>query len=353
MKNLFFLFITSFSLLFMVSCEKDNDLLDTQDSELFETQDTELTTPQDVGQEITSYGKGAEYFYGPDYMYFHKGETNKYIYAAKSSNGTSWYGHGALNNNPQTTNPPAAIRYGNKVFCFYRGNDYQLYTKVYYSYTFNGNTWWGDVSIPNTSIKNTSWQSPVPVIHNDVLYVFYDSGNTISYVTTTDGVSWSSPTVITTSTAFSPDAKFSVVVMSGILRLVGFNYAKDKIKIFSAYSGPTNSWSLSASISEATKNSGVTATVFNGQMYMSFRGKTSEKVYVRRWGASSSVHVGNGYSTETPHITTGNGKMIVLFKGNSSNSIWETYSTNGTSWVGNYTVSGTTKTSPWVIYTRQ
>ena len=68
---------------------------------------------------------------------------------------------------------------------------------------------------------------------------------------------------------------------------------------------------------------------------------------------STPVHLLNGaQSDQRPGLAAGDGKLVMIYKGESNHAIYRAWTTNGTTWFGNTFATGETKHGgPALVYT--
>lgn len=139
------------------------------------------TTTGSTGHQIT-----AEQFGNKVYIAY-MGRTNGNIYYSSSSNGTLYGTNKRLPNGARTSGYMRLINFKGKLFLYYNGRTNN--SRMYYSYTSDGNNWAGNQQIT----INGSWAYDRifdVVVENDTLYLITSKGYGLYVMKSTDGITF-------------------------------------------------------------------------------------------------------------------------------------------------------------------
>ncbi|MBL7876080.1 MAG: hypothetical protein JNL53_10470 [Cyclobacteriaceae bacterium] len=266
-----------------------------------------------------------------------------------SSNGTSWSSSLQVNSGALLDQSPQAIFFNDRLVVVHRGR----YSsgggetqQIYLTYSDDGINW------TQINVPAYTQSTPALAIHNNKLFIFYNatSGGAIGQVNTTDLVNWSGSTVnINESNVWNYGLSAAVDNLNRIHLFYHFN-SGGTIRMRSQSSndgqnfGDFNSFFKDYGVSTGVD---VDAVAYNGSVAMVFRGANYSVRVIPNILLTSIYNIPNAQTSRGPSITTYNGGLHVSYKGNSTNNIWYSYSTNGgVNWAPQTTHSGSTPSGP-------
>jgi hypothetical protein len=194
--------------------------------------------------------------------------------------------------------------YGGQLYVLYRGREE---TDIYVT-TFNGAKWAGNNRISDLSdINPKTATSPALAVFNNLLYVLYRGEDEPDiYLTTFNGSKWSGNKKISDLSDIDPRTETSPGV-----------------------------------------------AVFNGRLYMLYRGHDSEDIYLTThdgmsWAGNKKISDISNLSPRTsisPGVSVFNNALYVLYRGENESDIYQ-MTFDGTSWNGNVKLSQISPISP-------
>ncbi len=321
--------------LFLLSCQDDAEF-----------QNKKTTTSVNSSEDKSSAGRVGNH----DYWYFFRGDGSANIRYAYSDNGTTWGGNVAFNNGAQTSTGVGAAYFNGKFIVVYKGNSTN---NIFYSYSYDGTNWQGNTQIPVVATDNR----PTLVIWKSKLWVFFSgvSSDDVWYMSSTDGTNWSSATRVDDgsliATASGPVE--AVVDPSGNLQIFYSHNSNNQIKTRNSLSESGGFISFSASSliygcdeQPITSNAGVSAAYLNNQLYIAYKSFDNNRLnIIKRYGCGlfNSVYWANANTSDQPSLISKNGKLTVIYRGQSTSPIKYSYSTDGQNWSGNVNAAGDTR----------
>jgi hypothetical protein len=185
----------------------------------------------------------------------------------------------------------------------------------------------------SNNLKATSEWAPSMEKFNGHYYMAYkDSANRIIYSWSQDGRYWENPLTVNGLRSIGTP---QLQAFNG--RLYLFFLRSDKAVVFTSTSDGVSWTSLKSTGAGSAKPP--TLTVFNGKLYMTYRGKSSQYLYVQSTsdGAawSSAVKI-RQKTSEAPSIAAHNGQLFIAFKGGTTEHIYLVKSSNGVNWSGSW-----------------
>jgi hypothetical protein len=237
---------------------------------------------------------------------FFRGVTSDKIYFSHSSDGSTWSGGNTeLGNGAQTSDDPAAVVFNGKIFLLYRGKGAD--DRVYVSQSTDGFSWTGNIPI-STVGDGYDTRSPVAVTTDGInmyLAVRLRYGDGIRLFRSNDGFNW----VYLIQPPYLSSRAVSICHLGGNINIVA--------KSTGSATGIYHYW---YNISSGT---------VSGSQFIS------------------------AFTNERPSLATDGSKLVVVYKGASTDNIYRSYSLNGgLTWQGNNQVAGQTNRGPAVLFTR-
>lgn len=245
----------------------------------------------------------------------------------------NWQNGQQINTFDTSPYPASAVPFNNKLFVFWKANDYG--NGIFYSPSADGNTW------PNGKTINGADASPYPVSavpFNNKLYAFFKStfaDNKMYYSMSTDGTSWpNAKTVNTVDT--TPYTPFAVVFKNKIYLFWKSNDYDNNI-YFSASTDGLN-WPNGRTINNVDKTPyPTTAVPFNNKLYLFWKSNGYDNTIC--YSASSdgitwpSAKFTPYKSPYPPSATVFRNKLYLAWKANDyGNRIYYAASADANSW---------------------
>jgi|GEM_PF-6105097 hypothetical protein len=302
---------------------------------------------------------------GPSWIYFNKGNSSNNLYRTTSNDGITWGTTNPQIPRAQTSEGPGAAYFNNNVFTFFRG---VASNKIYYSYSSDGSTWNGG----NTELGNGAETSddPAAVSFKGNLFLFYrGKGGTIYpetriyYSVSGDGFNWTGNVPLNVTGAGLAARSEPAVTTDGVylyLLIRSDVPAYNQILLYRSADGIN--WSYIGNTGESTDKGVAVSSVrlsddFYPQLYMVYKGESTNNLLVKKYNISfgtwgSSQQILGAKTRERPSLATDYSKLVVLYKGNSTDNLFRSYTTNGNTWTGNNQVAGQTNRGPAVLFTR-
>ena len=291
----------------------------------------------------------------PIFQYFHRGESSSGMSWAKSINtGLSWT-VGTVNNGAGTSAGPAAVFHQNTLHVFYKGNSDD---RIFRSNSFNnGSTWGGNLVVNSTS---RTLQEVSAISFGGKIFLGYDGryNDNATFVTSTDGYTWSGEIQLPRTTSGRVTEAPAFVEFEGDLYAAYVD--TDNRLWLHKYNSSTNTWNTRFELNHPNLTSytadGISAVEFNGHIYFAYR--STNQNFVETWGwdpngvptqFTTPRYLNLAKTSTRPSITTDGNTLMVIFKNNPNNQIWQAKSTNAWNWTTNQ-VSGKTTQAPYVIY---
>ena len=123
---------------------------------------------------------------------FYTGKSSKFVYSYYTTDGKSWSGNKPITvagRAIQSSNSPACVVFNGKIYLIYKGG---FSNEVYYAYSTDGNTWYGNnkITVGDTTILSSN--SPSCAVLNNRLCIIYKAGNTnnIYSAYSENGITW-------------------------------------------------------------------------------------------------------------------------------------------------------------------
>lgn len=270
-----------------------------------------------------------------------------------SSNGINWSSSSQVNSGALLEQAPETIFFNNRLIAAHRGRsgpDPKQNERVWITYSDDGINW---VQI-GTNITTTS--TPALVVKDGLLFVYatnagYLNDGTVFQWSTSDLINWNSNLV-----SGIPGNYYSFglsAALDGINRIHLFYHIPEggntRMKSSSSndginFGGPT----------QVVRDYGVSTGVDNDAVS---RGTTIAMVYRSSGNVrvipdiinspTTSYPIPNSSTSRGPSITYYSGRLVVTYKGNSTNNVWFSYSNNnGISWSAQTTHPGATPSGP-------
>lgn len=335
------------------------------------------------------------------YLFFQNGGNGKELLYTMSSDGTNWTnGSGAANQCTQVPNvsmvaSPSAVGVNGTIYAFYIGTGSQLnqlwhtdlingvwtpptqvaplqMTASPSTVTFNGNLYYFFQGVGNSGVlwcaisDGTGIQNmyqlyegadimsctPGSVVYNNQLYVFFhinpDSSPQLNYITSSDGVNWSSSQSVVSGAGLT-DSPSAVVFNS---KLYVFYQGKGNADTpwYSVYDG--SSWSSSLNVPNVGMWYSPSAVVFNNQLYVFYRGSedaangqlwyvvSSDGTNFTQFNPTMGTEGSPCFLAQSPAAVVFNDKLYVFSGGADSAELQYITSTNGSSWSDLFGVGG-------------
>ncbi|MGX1785824.1 hypothetical protein ACWIGM_03755 [Bosea sp. NPDC055332] len=289
---------------------------------------------------------------------FYRGRVdNEHIFTTVYD-GASWTGDTSISSqpggiDPRTWDPPAACLYNNDLYLVYGsrdGND--IYMSVY-----SGSTWYGDEmigSVTGESSPKTS-RGPRLVVYDDTLYLIYvRPGDNVLCRSWFDGWRWqgSDPIVTSSGSTLKSDKAPAAVVFNGKLYLIYRGANVRSSKLYVAWFDGQN-WSGDTAIVDQPghvdpwSDDGPSAAVFNNQLVLAYKGDTTPDLYIARFdGTNWSGDVklsdepgGPGAQSEAgPSLQVCDGKLWLVYCGYRNRSFFVSWF-DGRTWSGDVRIS--------------
>lgn len=358
MKN--YRFLSFFALIFTlcVGCQKDTSLTD---SALKEFNVESIEAEEDISFRNNFPG---------DMMYFYKGASSNYIHRAQSDNCTQWSGNVRLNNSIKCKKGVGAAEFNGDLFVIHKASHND---QVYVAKSSDGINW-TDGHIGNNAQTN---RAPVAVEFNGKLHTFYKGNNpfpanfSIWTMNTSNGTNWNGNNgVVTPSGQLDPITNTApgAFAHNGYMYLLikydqtggSSVYDDGEIHIFKTSDGVN--WEFEGNAGWRKTKEGVTATVLNGKVYMTFVGYSTNDVFVAEgtfsqngdinWSSTNTVL--SAHTSHRPSIAAdlSTDDLVLIYKNDSDNKIHRACSSDfGVTWNGAVQAVGSTSEAPSVIYT--
>lgn len=202
----------------------------------------------------------------------------------------------------------------------------------------------GSVPIPVTFANNltakSAWTPSMEKFNGQYYMAYKDSSGRVYYSWSQDGRYWANPYTVNGLTS---EGTPQLQAFNGRLYLFILTSAS---AVMYTSTADGSSWAAVRS-TPAGSAKPPTLTVFNGKMYMTYRGKSSQFIYVQStsdgiaW--SSAVKILQKTS-EAPSIAVHNGQLFIAFKGGTTEHIYLMRSSNGVSWTGAWRPNSTWQT---------
>jgi hypothetical protein len=196
------------------------------------------------------------------------------------------------------------------------------------------------VTFSNNLQAKSAWAPSMEKFNGQYYMAFKDGYNRIYYSWSQDGRYWANPyTVNGLMTIGTPQLQ----AFNG--RLYLFFLRSDKAVVYTSTADGSSWASLKSTGAGSSKPPKL--TVFKGKMYMTYRGKSSQYLYVQStsngtsW--SSAVQI-RQKTSEAPSIAVHNGQLFIAYKGGTTERIYLIRSSNGVSWTSSWIPSSTWKT---------
>jgi hypothetical protein len=283
------------------------------------------------------------------YWNLYRGNNNGLWYNY-SSNGTSWSSSLQVNSGALLDQSPQAIFFNDRLVVAHRGNQNPIQNindKIYITYSDDGINW-TQIQAPWSATS-----TPALAVFNNKLYIFsiqvtFDGISDVTRVVqsnTTDLINWNTSDVFGIS-GVNPGFGLSAAVEGPNNRLhLFYGYGSSSI-IYSSSSYDGINFSFFKNYG-ASSGVDVDAVAFNGSIAMAYRGASNSVRVLPNIYNTTSYGIPNAQTSRGPSITTYNGRLHVSYKGNSTNNIWYSYSTNGgVNWAPQTTHPGATPSGP-------
>jgi hypothetical protein len=340
-KNLTLLF----TIVIFAACTAGNETL----LELDELTLEELEALATVGEEGDPGGGGGPGGGGPSYdlLILAKGKSTNNIHSGRSTDVTGWTNDGTMGGGNLTSRGPAATIFNNNIYAVYKG---QSSNYVYYTTSTDGTSWASSSQLPSSFQIS---KDPGVAVYGSKIYVAARGKTTerVYWAESSNGSSWNYIGHLINDATTSGDV--DLVTFNG--NLYEFHPKDGSVK-YSFYDG--TDWSGVHTITGASTSSSPCAVVFNGRMYVFFPGSGDNKIrYTSTANGSTYSSIAtlntNDKSNKRISAAVDGSKLILAFKGNSSNYLYLRYSTNGSSWsipTGNIIDNGLeTNESPTIL----
>lgn len=338
---------------------------------------------QDVEKSKQDFGKSVG---DPGFLLFHKGGSNDYIYATRTTGNHNGGMQGIyrLPNNFRTEDTPESITVGGQVFLYWRGESDE---DVYMSYTscddaIGSGSNWAPVQKVVDIDSGANPSAPEVVFYKNQFYIFWAYLGEIFFKQSSDGINFGMLSKITDysdpfGNSISSDLtnirsyKMAATVSGNNLYLffVGsgnqIKYLTTDANVVTATDWKSFQQATQTDVGESTVAGIDVVTVYNGDLVLTFTGRSTKRVLTKNLtvGSSpitnaqlntsqSSRNFGNKYSRYHIGIASDNsieGNVLYGFKSrdeSSSGPVESMLGTNSNSAPTQYSLipsSGTTK----------
>jgi hypothetical protein len=187
------------------------------------------------------------------------------------------------------------------------------------------------IQFSNNEYAKSEWTPSFTQFNNNYYMAYKDgSNNGIRYSWSQDARYWNEPYTVKNLTSISTP---QLVVFKN--RMYMF-FRKNDNRVYYTSTADGASWSSVRFTGEKSAKP-PTLTVFQGKLFMAFRGGSTKNVYIK--STSNGVNWNNSVftkqkSSEAPSVTVHNNQLFMAFKGSSTQYIYLMRSSNGTNWSG-------------------
>lgn len=287
----------------------------------------------------------------------YKGAHSDTLYTA-FFDGSAWHGNTKIEDQPGGISPesnynPGVTVFNNWLYLIYKG----AHSNTLYSCWYDGTKWNGNIKISDQlgKISPESNYCPNAIVYKGLLFIVYKGASSNAlYSAWFDGTTWfgnkkisSQPGDITPESDHNP----GLAVFNDKLYIIYKGVDSDDI--YTAYfqdatwHGNTRIKDQQGGISPQSSCS-PGATVFEGNMYIVYKGASSNDLYTA-WFDGSSWHGNSKISDQGGHITPEsnycpnaavyNNSMYIVYKGAHSDDLY-TAVFDGNTWSGNTEIDG-------------